>query len=329
MKLSVLDLSPIPSGSTATQAIKNTISLAQHVERLGYHRYWLAEHHNAAALASSSPEILIAAVGAATSTIRVGSGGIMLPNHSPLKVAESFRVLSAIHPERIDLGIGRAAGTDQKTALALRQSAELLGAEGFSTQLDELLMYLDREIDPGQRFGPIKAIPQGVVTPPVFMLGSGADSAALAASLGLGYAFAFHLSSSGAAETMQTYRREFKPSRWHQTPHAILAIAVLCAASTSEAEELARCGDLAMARFGQGFRDLPFPSPAEARAYQFDADEEVFRREARSRQLIGDPTFVKEKLAELVRTTGADEVMVTTAIHDHEERLRSYTRLTQ
>jgi luciferase family oxidoreductase group 1 len=327
--LSVLDLSPIPSGSTAAQALKNTIDLARHAEALGLHRYWLAEHHNAASLASSSPEILIGAVAAATTRIRVGSGGIMLPNHSPLKIAETFRVLVALHGDRIDLGVGRAAGTDPKTALALRQARELLGTDAFPAQLDELMSFLAYEPDPSARFGPIKAVPLGVTPPPLFLLGSGLEGAAMAARLGVGFAFAHHISPDDHIAAMRAYRAEFQPSRWAAEPWAILATSVLCAESDEAAEDLVRCADLSFLRFGQGLRDLPMPSIEEARAYVFDTDEEVFRAAARGRSIAGGPAHVKPILAKMLEDTAADELMVVTAIHDPEERKRSYSRIAE
>jgi len=329
VRLSVLDLSPIPSGSSASQALRNTIDLARHADAIGLHRYWLAEHHNAASLASSSPEIMIAEVASATARIRVGSGGIMLPNHSPLKIAETFRVLAALHGDRIDLGVGRAAGTDPKTALALRQSRELLGAEGFPAQLDELLAFLSREPDPETPFGPIKAVPLGISPPPVFLLGSGLEGAALAARLGLGFAFAHHIAPDHVISAMASYKEAFRPSRWASSPYAILATSVLCAASDEAAEDLLRCADLSFIRFGQGLRDLPLPSVAEARAYTFDADEDVFRRSSRERHVVGGPARVRDRLRAMVDATGADEVMAMSSIHDHEERKRSYSRLAE
>jgi luciferase family oxidoreductase group 1 len=327
MRLSALDLSPIPSGASASRALANTIDLARHLDALGLHRFWLAEHHNAGALASSSPEILIGAVAAATSRIRVGAGGIMLPNHSPLKVAETFRVLVALYGDRIDLGVGRAAGTDPKTALALRQSRELLGAERFPAQLDELLAFLAHEADPAMPFGPIKAVPIGVTPPPVFLLGSGLEGAQLAASLGLGFAHAHHIAPDGYADALRAYRDAFRPSRWCAAPHAILAVAVLCAADDLAAEDLLRCNELGFLRFGQGLRDLPMPSIDEARAYTFDADEEVLRAGNRARVVAGGPERVAGVLGEMIATSGADELIVTTNIHDHEERKRSYERI--
>jgi luciferase family oxidoreductase group 1 len=218
----------------------------------------------------------------------------MLPNHSPLKVAESFRVLAALHPDRVDLGVGRAAGTDTGTALALRQSRELLGAERFPEQLEQLLAFLRSDPDPAARFGPIKAVLTGVAAPPVFVLGSGGDGASIAAKLGLAFALAHQLSPDGAAPATKRYRDEFTPARSSQSspgidaPYTIVSASVICGASDEEAEELARPSDVSGVRFGQGIRDMPFPSVDEAREYAFDADEEANPprepREARRRR---------------------------------------------
>jgi luciferase family oxidoreductase group 1 len=325
--LSVLDLSPVPSGSTPAQALRNTIDLARHAETIGLSRFWLAEHHNAAAIASSSPEVMIASVAAATSRIRVGSGGIMLPNHSSLKVAETFRALHALHPGRIDLGVGRAAGTDNRTALALRRSRELLGADRFPEQLSELIALLTSDPDPTARFGPLKAVPTGVPAPELHLLGASVESATSAGEQGLGFAYAHHFAPAEASVALVRYREAFRPSALRTTPHAIVAVAVTCGESDAHAEELARSGDVAWLRFGSGLRDLPLPSVEEARAIAFDADEEQLRRAHRVRHVVGGPERVGEVLRALVRDSGADEVMATVAIHDHEERKRSYERI--
>jgi luciferase family oxidoreductase group 1 len=325
--LSVLDLSPVPSGTTPAGALRNTLELARHADALGLARYWLAEHHNAAGLASSSPEVLIATIAASTARIRVGSGGIMLPNHSALRVAETFRALHALNPGRIDLGVGRAAGTDNKTALALRRSRELLGSDGFPGQLAELLGLLTSDPDPSVRFGPLKAVPAGVAPPELFLLGASEESATAAATLGLGYAYAHHFDPSGAEAALLRYRAAFRPSAQRSSPHAIVAVAVVCGESDAHAEELARSGDLSWVRFGQGLRDLPLPSVEEARAYECDAEEEQIRRANRARVTVGGPERVGRALRALVDRTKADEVMVTASIHDHAERKRSYERI--
>ena len=325
--LSVLDLSPVPSGSTPAQALRNSVDLARHAESLGLARVWFAEHHNAAGLASSSPEIMIATVAAATKTIRVGSGGIMLPNHSALKVAETFRALHALHPGRIDLGVGRAAGTDNRTALALRRSREHLGADHFPEQLAELVALLTHDPDPSAAFGPLKAVPTGVAAPELHVLGAGVESAAYAAAHAFGFAVAHHFSPTDAVPALLRYRAEFRASSLRRAPHAIVAVAVTCGESDAHADELASSGDVAWARFGRGLRDLPLPSVAEARALPFDEDEEKLRLLQRSRHVIGGPERVGGILRELVRASGADEVMATVAVHDHEERKRVYERI--
>jgi luciferase family oxidoreductase group 1 len=329
VRLSVLDLSPVPSGSSPADALRNTIDLARHADGLGLTRYWLAEHHNAASVASSSPEILIGAVAAATTSIRVGSGGIMLPNHSPLKVAETFRALHALHPGRIDLGVGRAAGTDNRTALALRRSKELLGADRFPEQLVELLGLLGGDPDPATPFGPLKAVPTGVPAPELHVLGASAESAAFAGQQGLGFAYAHHFAPDGAVEALARYHAEFRASPFRAAPYAIVAIAVVCGETDAHADALASSGDLAWLRFGQGLRDLPLPSVEEARAYRFDAEEEQLRQLTRSRVIVGAAERVVGNVRRLVEQTGADEVMVTSAVHDHGERKRGYSRVAE
>jgi luciferase family oxidoreductase group 1 len=323
LRLSVLDLSPVPSGSSSTDALRNTIDLARHADALGFTRYWLAEHHNAASVASSAPEIMIGAVAAATTSIRVGSGGIMLPNHSALKVAETFRALHALHPGRIDLGVGRAAGTDKRTALALRRSKELLGADRFQEQVAELLALLGSDPDPSVPFGPLKAVPTGVPAPELHVLGASAESATYAGEQGLGFAYAHHFAPDGVAEALTCYRASFRPSAFRASPHAIVAVAMVCGESDAHAEELARSGDVALLRFGRGLRDLPLPSVEEARTVVFDAEEEQLRQHHRTRAIVGGV----ERVAEAIGTLGADEIMVTSTVHDHEERKRGYTRL--
>ena len=326
-RLSVLDLSPVPSGSSPSTALRNSVDLAVHAEALGFHRHWFAEHHNAGALACSAPEILIAAAAQATKRIRVGAGGIMLPNHAPLKVAEVFRVLAALHPGRIDLGVGRAAGTDPKTALVLRQARELLDLERFPTQLEELLGFLERESDPTERFAPTKAVPLDVPSPPVFLLASGREGAELAGARGLSLAYAHHFSPDGFADAIAAYRAAFVPSGRVRAPYVVVATAAICAEDDASAEELVRCAALSFLRFGQGLRDLPFPSVDEARAYRFDADEEALADGIRTRVLAGSPERVADGLRAIAEAVSADELMITTALHDHRERKRSYERI--
>jgi luciferase family oxidoreductase group 1 len=251
----------------------------------------------------------------------------MLPNHSPLRVAEQFKVLSALFPGRIDLGIGRAPGTDTKTALALRRSRELLGAEGFPAQLDELLALLSQDPDPNVPFNALKAIPTGVAPPELWLLGSGGDGAAIAARQGLGLALAHHFAPSHAKDAIFIYRESFRPSRFRAAPQVIVATSVVCGETDAHAERLASSGALSWLRFGQGLRDLPLPTPDEALAYPYDADEQAIVAASRARQITGGPDRVADALRALAESTRADELMITTHVHDHEERARSYERV--
>jgi luciferase family oxidoreductase group 1 len=328
--LSVLDLAPVPSGSTGAQALRNSIALAQAVDRLGYTRYWFAEHHNMPSIASSVPEVMIGQVAGATTHLRVGSGGVMLPNHPPLKIAETFRMLEALYPGRIDLGIGRAPGTDPLTAYALRRDPDRLRAEDFPEHLTELMAFAADDFPADHPFRAIRAMPQDAGFPPLFLLGSSDYSAKLAGELGLGYAFAHHIQPNNARLAMDLYRRHFQASGKPLAPtqpHAILAVAVICAESNARAEELAAAVALAIVRLRSG-QALPFPSPEEARAYPYTAEERAqaaaYRR---STQLVGDPPTVRAQLTTLAAQTQADELMITTLIHDPAERIRSYELL--
>jgi luciferase family oxidoreductase group 1 len=324
LRVSALDLSPIVSGSSAGDALRNTLDLAQHVERLGFTRYWLAEHHNAASLASSSPEILIGLVAQTTRGMRVGSGGIMLPNHSALKVAEWFRLLQALFPGRIDLGLGRAPGTDAHTARLLRRDAGP-AADDFITQFDELSGYLTDTPVPSALGPRVRAIPVGVPAPELWVLGSSDFGGSFAARRGVGFAFARHINPLDAVAVLQAYRAGFRPSAAHPAPDAILALSIVCADSDEEAEELAASVDLSTTRFMRGVRDLPFPTVEEARAYRYDLQEEALRRLHRDRHIVGSPARVRDEVLALVDASSADEVMIVTQIHSHEARRRSYT----
>jgi luciferase family oxidoreductase group 1 len=326
LPLSVLDLSPIVAGSNATEALLNTLDLASRADALGYTRYWLAEHHNTPGIASSSPEIVIGHVASVTRWLRVGSGGVMLPNHSPLKVAESFRVLEALHPGRIDLGIGRAPGTDQLAALALRRSPEALSVDDFPEQLHDLLGFLGDDLEPDHPFRRVVAAPVGVPPPELWILGSSDYGGAVAARLGLGFAFAHHINPEPAVETMLAYRAGFRPSRYRAAPHAILALSVTCAETDELAEELAASQDVAWVHLAAG-RPIPLPSVDDARRYRWGAVEELQRRQIRRRRVIGSAAAVRERIERLVQATAADEVMVHTMVHDHAARVRSYELL--
>lgn len=326
--LSVLDLSPIDSGVNSTQALRNTIELARQAERLGYTRYWLAEHHNTLALASSSPEIMIGQVAQATTSIRVGSGGVMLPNHSPLKVAENFRVLAALHPERIDLGIGRAPGTDPVTALALRRSKAALGADDFTEQLAQLFAFTSIGFPDDHPFRSVRAVPSDISLPPVWLLGSSDYSAQVAAALGLGFAFAHHINPQGAEMATSLYQEQFEPSADLPEPRTIVATSALVADTDEQVEELAATMALAMVRLRNGHAG-PLPSPAEARAYAYTPTERAMAQGILSQRIMGTPEKVKEQLERLRERTSADEFMITTLVYGHENRVRVLELLAQ
>ena len=329
MRFSVLDLSPIASGQSASDALRNTVDLARHAESLGAARYWLAEHHNAGSLASSAPEIMIGQVGAATRTMRVGSGGMMLPNHAPLKVAELFRVLGALFPGRVDLGIGRAAGTDPRTAAALR-GARGPSSDDFPRQMEELTHYLDEDSPPRGPFaGTIRAIPFGVPTPELWILGSSDYGGAYAARHGLPFAFAKHINPRDAEAVLRAYRRDFRPSARLAAPRSMVAISAICADTDADARDLDHAAQVGFLQFVKGLRDLPMPSLADAKATVFDDDDRALLAAQGGRTIAGTVDVVRRELAELVRTCEVDEVMVLTHVHDHDARKRSYARLAE
>jgi luciferase family oxidoreductase group 1 len=325
-RLSVLDLSPVSAGSTEAEALRDTLDLARHVEALGYHRIWLAEHHGGAMVASSAPEILIGHVAAATERIRVGSGGMMLPNHSPLRVAEQFKVLEALHEGRIDLGIGRAPGTDQITALALRRSREALVVDDFPQQLGELLSFAGvRPWPDGHAFSHVRAAPADVDLPPVFLLGSSDYSAQVAAMNGFGFAFAAHINPVLAVDALRAYRERFRPSEEFPEPRAILAHAVIVADDDQTAQRLAAPSRVAFRRLRAG-RPTPLPTVEDALA-ELEADPRPADRGTAARGIVGSPETVRDRLDDLVTQSGADEVMAVTNVHGREDRRRSYELL--
>lgn len=324
LALSVLDLVPVGVGSSAVDSLRDSVELARLSERLGYRRYWLAEHHGMPSIASSSPEILIAHIAAATKRIRVGSGGIMLQNHVPLKLAEGFHTLEALHPGRIDLGIGRAPGTDPATSQALRP----FPPDRFREQLAELIALSQRTFPPDHPFHRVRVIPEGVELPPIWILGSSGASAALAGALGMGYAFASHFSPAPAAPAIRSYRESFTPASDARQPHAILGVSVICADTQEEADHLATTGDLVWVRLQRGEFDL-LPTPEEARRYPYSERERAIARAYRKLQFIGEPEALRNRLQRAARDAGADEIMVTSMIHDPAARRRSYELLAQ
>lgn len=318
--LSVLDLSPIATGRSRADALAESTALARHVESLGYERYWVAEHHNMPGVASSSPAVLIAHLAAHTDRIRVGSGGVMLPNHPPLVVAEQFGLLESLHPGRIDLGIGRAPGTDPRTAAALRRSQDGLSAEQFPQELLDTVAYLGGSGDA------VDFTPRPGTVPAVWLLGSSTYSAQLAGLLGLPFSFAHHFSAASTLPALAAYRSSFRPSSFLSQPHAMLAVSVIAADSDAEARRLAASGELSFVRLRSG-RPSTLPSPQEALAYQFTPGERQLLDSRGRSGIVGDAEGVQARLEELLAATHADELMVTTMVHDPAARLRSYDLL--
>ena len=326
--LSVLDLSPVTTAIPGSAALRNSLDLARLADGLGYKRYWVAEHHNLANIASSSPEIMIGQIAAATSHIRVGSGGVMLPNHAPLMVAERFKVLEALFPGRIDLGLGRAPGTDPVTSYALRARRDPRQGDDFLERFQELLLFERGGFPEGHPFRSVRAVPADVALPPIWLLGSSGYSAELAAAVGMGFAFAHHFAEHDAASAMLSYRDHFKPSATMAQPYAILATAAIAADSDAEAERIATSADLHYARRAKG-EYLPLASPEEAAAYPYTPMDRERMARHRARLVVGGIDRVNGRLRELIATTRADELMVTTMVYDHAARRHSYELLAE
>ncbi len=324
--LSVLDLSVVTTGTKPAAALRNSIDLARHVDGLGYVRYWLAEHHNLASVASPAPDLMIGQIAAVTSHIRVGSGGVMLPNHAPLVVAERFKMLEALFPGRIDLGLGRAPGTDGATAYALRSRLDRREGDDFLERLQELILWETRGFPAGHPFNKVVAMPDDSPLPPIWLLGSSDYSSELAAQIGMGYAFAHHFASHDAVDAMTNYHDRFKSSAWRATPHGILAVAAVTAETDAEAEKLASSMDLNRLRRDRG-QFLPLPDVAEALAYPYTDSDRASIARNRSRFFVGSPATVMTKLQPLIAASKADELMVITAVYDHDARKKSYSLL--
>lgn len=322
LPLSVLDLAPVGEGATPAEAVQATLALARRADELGYTRFWLAEHHGMPGIASSAPAVLIGAVAGATERIRVGSGGVMLPNHAPLVVAEQFGTLAALYPDRIDLGVGRAPGTDQRTAAALRRSTTPLGPDDFPEQLGELACFLTGEFPDGHPYQAVQAVPQAATAPPIWLLGSSLYSAELAGILGLPFAFAHHFSAMHTLPALETYRAAFRPSAALERPHAMVTVQVVCAADDAAADRIALPAALSFLQLRQG-RPGRLPTPEQAAAYPWRPDERAFVAQRRHGQAIGGPDTVRAALGDLLAATAADELMTTTLVHSPADRLRS------
>lgn len=333
--LSVLDLVTVGQGRTATQALRTGVEIAQLAERRGFHRYWVAEHHSMPGVASSSPAVILAHTAARTDRIRLGSGGVMLPNHAPLVIAEQFGTLEAMAPGRIDLGLGRAPGTDGATAAALRRTERLNeGADDFPQQLMELTRFLDDDFPDGHPYARIHAVPgpvqatseggvQSPARPPLWLLGSSGFSARLAGMLGLPFAFAHHFSAQNTVPALELYRESFKPSAVLDAPYALIGVAALAADDEREARRQVLTGALSMLRLRSGRPGL-VPTPEEAEAYAFSPMEREFVDSWLVNIVHGTAEEVRTGLDDLAKRTGADELMITANAHSGEARLRSY-----
>ncbi len=324
LRLSVLDQSPISEGSTGADALASTLDLARLADALGYHRYWVAEHHGGPMLACASPEVMIGPIAAATERIRVGSGGVMLPHYSPLKVAESFSMLAAMFPDRIDLGLGRAPGTDQRTTLALqRDRSRLLSPEDFPQQLAELLAYLDGELPAGHPFAPLaRILPGRPARPAPWLLGSSPQSGLWAAELGLPYAFADFINAQGAP-LAQEYRERFQPSMRLEAPEVAVGVWTICAETDEEAQRLAASGRMAFTMLREG-RLIEVPPVEKALRFLDSRGIDGRPRSAARRTVVGSPETVRRELEAVATEYGAQELILVTITHEHAARRRSY-----
>jgi luciferase family oxidoreductase group 1 len=303
-------------------ALRNSIDLVQHTEKLGYHRYWVAEHHNMPGIASSAPAVLIGHLASATQSIRLGSGGVMLPNHAPLTIAEQFGMLEALHPGRIDLGIGRAPGTDQLTAAALRRTDDL-SADGFPQDFGDLIAFFHGTFPPDHPYSRITAVPARGNVPALWLLGSSGYSAQVAGMIGLPFAFAHHFMPANTLPAISLYRRAFRPSAYLSEPYVMVAVQVVCAESDEEARRLAAPSALSFLKLRQGHPGQ-LPTPDEAANYPYTEIEREAIRQRQADQVMGSPETVRRGLLELQERTGADELMLTTVVYNHADRLRSY-----
>ncbi|MGH8061172.1 MAG: LLM class flavin-dependent oxidoreductase [Pseudoxanthomonas sp.] len=314
---SILDLAPVCEGSDAAQAFRNTLDLAQHAEGWGYQRYWLAEHHNMPGIASAATAVLIGYIAGGTKTIRVGAGGVMLPNHAPLQVAEQFGTLASLYPGRIDLGLGRAPGTDQPTAKALRRYFD--SAEQFPHDVQELLGYF-APVQPGQL---VRAVPGAGLDVPVWLLGSSLFSAQLAAALGLPFAFASHFAPDAMDQALAVYHRDFRPSQYLAQPHAMLALNVVAAATDAEAKRLFTTAQQSFVNLRRGKAGLIPPPIDDIEAY-WEPHEKLGVENALACSVIGDPETVKRGISAFVDRHRPDELLLVANVFDHDARLRSF-----
>lgn len=324
LPLSILDLAPVADGTSTSDALRHILDLARLGDELGYTRVWYAEHHGMPSIASSSPEVLIATSAAATRRIRVGSGGVMLPNHVPLRVVETYRTLAGLNPGRIDLGIGRAGGTDGRTLQALRS----FGGEHFAEELAELLAFERDGFPDDHPFKPVRVVPDRVDLPPIYLLGSSGASAAAAGKLGVGYSFAAHFSPTPVGPAFDAYRKSFRPSDQFEKPHAILAVSAIVAPTDEEAQFLSGSQALSWALFHSG-KIRKLVSPEEAAAHDYTEQERRIIENQSPLWIIGSPQTVRSEIERRAAEAGADEVMITTTMHSYDLRLRSFRLLAE
>ncbi|WP_210467856.1 LLM class flavin-dependent oxidoreductase [Sporosarcina sp. 6E9] len=323
LKLSILDQSPIAEGSTAMESLKYTAELARKAEKWGYTRFWVSEHHDAATLAGSSPEILMAHLATVTSSIRIGSGGVMLPHYSAYKVAENFKLLEALFPGRIDAGVGRAPGGMPRATYALNDG-EYRDIHKFPQQVDDLHMYLHDTMPEAHPYFGLKATPMTKSVPPIWMLGSSPSSAALAAEKGLPYMFAQFINGEGGITSAKHYRETFQPSKTLQKPKQAVAVFFACAETEEEAERIASSLDLSLILSAQGIPSKGTPSPEKALVYPYTDYEKPHVIENRKRMIVGTPKTVRSQIEQLAADFGADEVMLVMIAYDFQDKLKSY-----
>jgi luciferase family oxidoreductase group 1 len=325
-RFSVLDTAPVWNGMTATDALRNTMDLAPRVDRLGYHRYWVSEHHNSHRLATSSPAVLIGHIAMVTSTLRVGSGGVLLTNHAPLLIAEQFGTLEALHPGRIDLGLGRSAGTDPATTALLRGSP--VEGEDFGPKLEELSSYF-ASAGVANRDNPVMAVPAAENRPPIWLLGTSRSSAVTAGRLGLPYAYGHQLRPGESVAALRAYRENFRPSAHLDRPYSIVAAFVIAGESDEHAQWLAGAVQLGFLHVVQTGRTTVYPSAAEAEQYRYTPEERDLVRQLFAPQIIGGPDTIRRSIHDLIAATGTDELMAVTMVPGPADRERSYELLAE
>ncbi|WP_270179995.1 LLM class flavin-dependent oxidoreductase [Alkalihalobacillus sp. CinArs1] len=324
MKLSVLDQSPVSKNKTAVEALKETTELAKETEKLGYHRFWVSEHHSTKSLAGSSPEVLIAHLAANTSHMKIGSGGVLLPHYSSYKVAENFRMLESLNPGRIDLGLGRAPGGMPNVTRALADGNRR-DIDRYPEQIDELTNYLNGRASSYH----VHATPLGDTKPDIWLLGSSGGSARIAANKGLAFSFAHFINGNGGSSVVDKYMERFSPSEYNDTPKTNVAVFVVCGETEEEAEYLASSLDLAILLIEQGKSGTGFPSPDEALQYPYSVFDKARIRENRNRIIVGDPKQVRQQIEELGNMYQTNEVIVNTITYDFNARLKSYRLLAE